>query len=220
MRAGSCSRHSEALWLLSAGILIYVFLSGTAYFFKNAFGLENATFLILNSLSEALAFGGTYLLLKDRLDLNFRLSGKSLLQGLAAWISTFLLTQAYFFSVRLLGLKPDFHQREIFEGIGSPAQAVAAFVSVAIFSPLFEELYFRGVLFLFLRDKYGFFIPAFVSSALFGILHGAFYFVPLFLFGFILCYLTERTGSLGAALFAHGLNNALAFFYYLYLSGG
>lgn len=220
MKAGSSGRHFNALPVLLAGISAYILISGVIYLFKESYSLDNASFLLLNSISEAIAFGGIYLLLKERFPLRFRFSTSAFVYGLASWLVVFVFTQAYFFCVRALGFEPDLYQHEIFKGIDSFAHSAVAFLSVAVLPPFFEELYFRGMLFSYLREKHGFFISALASSAVFGILHGAFYFLPLFLFGVVLCYLTEKTGSIGAALFSHGLNNAIAFFYYLYLSGG
>ena len=77
--------------------------------------------------------------------------------------------------------------------------------------PLAEELMFRGVLYPWLRARWGVAVAAVVSAALFSVLHGIPWLIPaIFSLGVILALLYERSGSLWSAVIAHGLYNAVA----------
>lgn len=99
-------------------------------------------------------------------------------------------------------------------GLGSGiAPAVAAVLLIAGLAPLAEELFFRGMLFGGLRRYLPFLPAALLSAALFGSLHlttGASSVPPLALFGFLLAWVYERTGSIWPAVILHALNNSLA----------
>lgn len=142
MKAGSSGRHFNALPVLLAGISAYILISGVIYSFKESYSLDNASFLLLNSISEAIAFGGIYLLLKERFPLRFRFSTSAFVYGLASWLVVFVFTQAYFFCVRALGFEPDLYQHEIFKGIDSFAHSAVAFLSVAVLPPFLKSFTF------------------------------------------------------------------------------
>jgi uncharacterized protein len=80
----------------------------------------------------------------------------------------------------------------------------------ALGAGIFEELVFRGVLFLALRRKCGFIIAAMVSSLAFAGIHFQYGWVGLLsvgLFGFIQAWSVERTQSLLPAILAHIATN-------------
>jgi len=83
-------------------------------------------------------------------------------------------------------------------------------LDIGVVGPLVEEIFFRGLLYGFLRKKVGVWKAVFISSALFGVAHGL---GPIGLVtalagvGFALVY--ENTGSLAPAVIAHMLGNLL-----------
>lgn len=94
---------------------------------------------------------------------------------------------------------------------------LGSFVFGAIAVPVAEELLFRGLLFRWLRNRWGFAAGAFVSALVFALVHppasGS---APLiFLIGLALAYFYERSGSLWPSMVLHGVNNAIgiAFIY-------
>jgi len=92
--------------------------------------------------------------------------------------------------------------------------AVAAFL-IVIAAPLSEELFFRGFMFAGLRRSMSIWPAAAISAAVWGSLHlGAGNIgvaIQLAVFGVILAWLYERTGTLWAPVLAHAINNTIAF---------
>jgi len=91
-----------------------------------------------------------------------------------------------------------------------PVLLLAGFVLI-ILAPVSEEIFFRGVTYIALRDKFGKIRGMFFSALLFAALHvSIFYFLPLFLIGFGLAYLYDRTRSLIPCIVTHSLINLVA----------
>jgi uncharacterized protein len=92
---------------------------------------------------------------------------------------------------------------------GWPGLALALLLA-AVIAPIAEETFFRGFLFAALRKDYPFWIAAGVSALIFSAGHmvpGAL--LPLWMLGFLLAWLRERTASLWPSIAMHMLNNAL-----------
>jgi uncharacterized protein len=109
-------------------------------------------------------------------------------------------------------------QDNIAEDLGintSILATVSAGLLIVVGAAVSEEILFRGLIFGALRSYGPFWLAALFSSALFGLVHlpnGSLAVVILLsLFGWLLAYLYERTGSIGPSIVLHGLNNALAF---------
>jgi len=101
-------------------------------------------------------------------------------------------------------------QEDIAEGFGAlPVQILL----IAIAASISEELCFRGMLFGGLRNRYPRWIAAAIAALVFGALHaltGISAVPPLMAFGFILCLLYEKTGSIVPGIVLHMLNNSVA----------
>jgi CAAX protease family protein len=91
--------------------------------------------------------------------------------------------------------------------------AVAFLVSVV--APMAEEFFFRGFFYGALRNWRGVLPAAIVTGLVFGAIHVGSadweFLLPLGVFGFLLCMLRERTGSLYPCIALHCANNSLAF---------
>jgi CAAX protease family protein len=91
--------------------------------------------------------------------------------------------------------------------------AVAFLVSVV--APIAEEFFFRGFFFTALRSWKGLWPAAILTGVVFGAIHlgsaEAAFLLPLAFFGFCLCLLYHRTGSLYPCIALHCVNNSLAF---------
>jgi membrane protease YdiL (CAAX protease family) len=91
--------------------------------------------------------------------------------------------------------------------------AVAFLVSVV--APVAEEFFFRGFFFTALRAWKGLWPAAIITGLVFGGIHlgsaDAAFLLPLGFFGFALCLLYHRTGSLYPCIALHCMNNSLAF---------
>jgi membrane protease YdiL (CAAX protease family) len=92
--------------------------------------------------------------------------------------------------------------------------ALAAVFLIVIAAPVTEETLFRGLFFGALRTRAPFWLAAGASGLLFGAVHLASGDVAvaglLTLFGVILAWLYERTGSLGPPIILHMVNNGIA----------
>jgi uncharacterized protein len=96
------------------------------------------------------------------------------------------------------------------------AKVVALGVLVILAAPISEEIFFRGFIFGGLRGRMSFWAAALISGLLFGLVHlptGPAQVPPLAVFGALLAWLYERTGSLGPPIFMHMIQNAIAFSY-------
>jgi uncharacterized protein len=125
--------------------------------------------------------------------------------AMAASIGVYLVFVAAY--VALVG-EPD--QEDIAEAFGSlPFQIFL----VAIAAPISEEIFFRGMMFGGMRRRMPMLVAAFLSAAVFGLLHaftGLSAVPPLIAFGFILAVLYEKTGSIVPGILLHMLNNSVA----------
>ncbi|MGM7700560.1 lysostaphin resistance A-like protein [Pseudalkalibacillus sp. Hm43] len=86
------------------------------------------------------------------------------------------------------------------------------FISAAIVSPIYEEIFYRGFVYRFLRYKYG--IPAglIISSTIFMIVHIPTYnTLPINLVtGLVFAWTYEKTGSIWPGVIIHGTFNGIA----------
>ncbi|MGZ4277358.1 MAG: CPBP family intramembrane glutamic endopeptidase [Solirubrobacteraceae bacterium] len=117
--------------------------------------------------------------------------------------------------VGLLGTNPG--NEELPKELGvdrGPVALVAVAILVAVVAPLAEEFFFRGYMYGALRNwsRWG---AAIVTGLVFGLIHGLSapweFLLPLAMFGFVLCLLREKTGSLYPGIALHCANNSIAF---------
>jgi membrane protease YdiL (CAAX protease family) len=129
----------------------------------------------------------------------------SALKWMAAAIGAYLLFAAFY---SLLIVQPE--QKDIAEGFGAwPVQVLL----IVIAAPIGEEICFRGMLFGGLRRGLARIPAALIAGLIFGGLHaltGISAVPPLIVFGFILCLLYEKTGSIVPGILLHMLNNSVA----------
>ncbi|HPD16840.1 MAG TPA: CPBP family intramembrane metalloprotease [Planctomycetota bacterium] len=93
----------------------------------------------------------------------------------------------------------------------SPAAFGFVLFSAVVVTPMTEEIVFRGFVYATLRRSLGPLAAIALSAAAFAAMHAyAFGLLPLFVIGFLLAYLYERTGSLWASVTAHAANNLYA----------
>ncbi|TYS47661.1 CPBP family intramembrane glutamic endopeptidase [Bacillus infantis] len=84
-----------------------------------------------------------------------------------------------------------------------------AFISAAVISPIYEEIFYRGFLYRWLRTRMGLTGALLLSSLIFTIIHIPTYNVmPVnFFSGILLSLAYERTGSIWPPVLIHGLTN-------------
>lgn len=87
-----------------------------------------------------------------------------------------------------------------------------AFVSAAIISPLYEEIFYRGFIYRWLRTRLSMRWAILLSSLIFTIVHIPTYnAMPVnFLCGVVFAWAYERTNSIWPAVIVHGLVNGIA----------
>lgn len=87
-----------------------------------------------------------------------------------------------------------------------------AFLSAAVVSPIYEEIFYRGFLYKWIRGKWGVGAGLLVSSLIFTIVHIPTYnTLPVnFLSGMIFAWTYEKSGSIVPGIIIHGVFNGLA----------
>jgi len=147
-----------------------------------------------------------------RLGLRERHPVRRALLGLVGWLMVFPVVFVVGLLVFVLGprvgVRPEF-QEVLRESLGLPPAALAVvLVGAVVVAPVAEEILFRGFLYATLRRSLGPLAAIVLSSAIFSLLHSQLTAAPsLFVIGFLLAYLYERTGSLVASISAHAANN-------------
>ncbi|GAA0308763.1 hypothetical protein GGQ92_001174 [Gracilibacillus halotolerans] len=86
-----------------------------------------------------------------------------------------------------------------------------AFISAAIISPIYEEIFYRGFIYRWLRTRVGFMGALLLSSTIFTIIHIPTYnTMPVNFFSGILFALAyDRTNSIWPSVIIHGLTNGI-----------
>jgi uncharacterized protein len=131
----------------------------------------------------------------------------------AAFVTFYVVTLIW---VAIVGGSPD--DKKLPEELGADTSTVAllavAFL-VSVVAPMAEEFFFRGFFYGALRNWRGALPAAIVTGVVFGAIHAGSadweFLLPLGVFGFLLCLLRERTGSLYPGIALHCANNSLAF---------
>lgn len=172
------------------------------------------------SLVKLLAFGG--LLCLARSALRFRWQSLGFTQP--SWKAIFLVLPVFtvyivssgivmFVAARLI---PGFDIRQVqdvgFREVGQARELVLSGIVLIMFTPLIEEVLFRGVLFRGLRCRLPFWLSTLVVSVVFAAAHGQWNVATdTFVFSLALCWLAEHSRSIVPAILLHALKNAVAF---------
>jgi membrane protease YdiL (CAAX protease family) len=143
--------------------------------------------------------------------------GRAIGWMLVVWVAFFVFTGAWIAVwSALTGHTPS--NDEALDGLGvdrSTAAMIGAAFLVSVVAPVGEEFFFRGFFYGALRNWRGPWPAAVLTGLVFGIVHfsssNAAFLAPLAFFGFGLCVLYERTGSLYPCMALHCANNSVAF---------
>jgi membrane protease YdiL (CAAX protease family) len=93
-----------------------------------------------------------------------------------------------------------------------PVEVGLQIISVVIMAPIAEELLFRGILFNTIKHAGYPLAGMFASAALFALVHGSMaLMLPLFVMGFALAWVYEKSGSIIAPIVMHATFNAINF---------
>jgi CAAX protease family protein len=131
----------------------------------------------------------------------------------AAFVAFYVITLIW---VAIVGGDPD--DEKLPDELGADRSTIAllavAFL-VSVVAPIAEEFFFRGFFYGALRNWRGVLPAAIITGLVFGAIHAGSaewqFLLPLAVFGFLLCLLRERTGSLYPCIVLHCANNSLAF---------
>jgi membrane protease YdiL (CAAX protease family) len=87
-----------------------------------------------------------------------------------------------------------------------------AFLSAAVISPIYEEIFYRGFLYKWIRGKWGVGAGLIVSSLIFTVVHIPTYntLTVNFLSGMIFAWTYERSESIVPSIIIHGVFNGIA----------
>lgn len=165
----------------------------------------------------------SYLLCTDRNEMGLR--------GLPTWTDIglapigFVVYLILAFALMLVfNLLPWFDANQIQEtGLDSCisiADAIIAYLKLAVIAPIIEEIIFRGWLYGKLRncllakfsDRTSMLVSIFIVSLVFGMLHGQWNAgVNMFAMSIVLCGLRETTGTIYSGILMHIIKNGVAF---------
>lgn len=118
----------------------------------------------------------------------------------------------------ITSMQPQAIAPEGFSWVG----AIGMLVFAGVVVPIAEEIFFRGVVYRWLRDKWGVAVGAIVSGVVFGIAHlEPATAIPAAIMGVTLALVFEKSKSLWPSILIHILNNvtAIGLLYALLASG-
>ncbi|MGQ7052700.1 lysostaphin resistance A-like protein, partial [Bacillus cereus group sp. BceL245] len=101
-------------------------------------------------------------------------------------------------------------QKEQLGGLGlqNNIQSIIYVLSIAIITPVKEEILFRGILYRFLEKKYNFLVSIIISSFIFGLLHGGLL-ITATIMGMVFAMLYKKTQSIIPSIILHIVWNLL-----------
>lgn len=112
----------------------------------------------------------------------------------------------------LLGLESQAEDmKKYFEGVNKLFAILSFKISASLLAPIAEELFFRGIIFKFFRQRKTFIFSALSSSLLFSLMHFDIAMLPFtFILGFATAYMLEKTQNIFYPILIHGAVNNLA----------
>lgn len=188
---------------------------------------RNGEYMFLSSLFSLAAFGGSVFILGiARHPLGWRAAGIRRTSGI--WLLVSLLLGLFFVPVSVsLSLVIE----EIITGrqaaLAIPPQLfetvpldefVLVFLGVAVIVPVAEEIFFRGMLYQWLRTRTSIPIALMISSFVFGAVHlSAISLISLSVVGGFCALVYEYSGSIWTAIVVHAANNGLIVVLYYFV---
>ncbi|MDD8003297.1 CPBP family intramembrane glutamic endopeptidase [Bacillus cereus] len=206
------------LFVMIATILGFLLLGGL--FLGLAFGiygeealrdnLEGYHFLLLDAAVVAivlLAYKPVLHFIKYIWDVSVLKSGKTYLYLLIGFI---VIALSQYLMLHVFSFESAAEQKEQLGSLGfqNSIQSIIYVLSVAIITPVKEEILFRGILYRFLEKKYNFLVSIIISSFIFGILHGGLL-ITATIMGMVFAMLYKKTQSIIPSIILHIVWNLL-----------
>ncbi|MDP8299871.1 MAG: type II CAAX endopeptidase family protein [Candidatus Tantalella remota] len=138
---------------------------------------------------------------------------KGVFYGLTGYLAIIpvliLIMVVTYFVTKMFAYKPPVQPIvEIFMEEKQTAVLWFSTLFAAIFSPIAEEIFFRGFMYKAMKRKWGVFWSMLATALVFSLLHTHIVgFLPIFVLGLLLAYLYERTGSLVPSICVHIVHN-------------
>ncbi len=193
---------------------IFIVLSDRELLNEN---ISNISFIILYGIQAILMVGTVWFFALHRrkaglrdLGLKYYSIGKTLWYTLISLFAIFAISFLYVIIVSLvLGIEAPASKIEILVMNRSVSNTVLL-ILVSFVAPIIEEVFFRGFLYSAFKKNWGVLPALFLSSILFSLVHLEIYsFIPLFIIGWFLAYIFEKTRSLLPAIFLHAIYNLI-----------
>jgi membrane protease YdiL (CAAX protease family) len=145
-------------------------------------------------------------------------TAQHLIASVGIWIGTVAAIVLFYFCLgSIFGSVPEVTKQitafasdaKRLQGQPTPAWIIAI-VRGCLIVPIFEEVFFRGVLLSWLRSRWNVHAAIFSMSALFALMHGSLVVAPyVFIFAVVTGYVRVRTGSTFNTIVMHSLNNLM-----------
>ncbi|HDR4909319.1 lysostaphin resistance A-like protein [Bacillus cereus group sp. MYBK249-1] len=125
-------------------------------------------------------------------------------------IGFIVISLSQYIIIGLLGVETAEQQRNQLgvTTIQNIIQSIIFIFSVAVITPIKEEMVYRGILYRFLEKKYSFIIGIVISSAIFGFLHGGFP-ITAMIMGMVFVILFKKTQSILPSIVLHIIWNLI-----------
>ena len=219
-------------WNATDGLIAAVFLAAvlTGVYFASARifialserellseNISNISFIVLYGMQVLLMMGTVWFFALHRrkaglrdLGLKYYSIGKTLWYTLISLIAIFAISFIYIIIMSLVfGIEAPESKIETLIMNRSVSNTVLLIV-VSFIGPIIEEVFFRGFLYSAFKKNWGILPALFLSSILFSLVHLEIYsFIPLFMIGWLLAYIFEKTRSLFPAIFLHAIYNLI-----------
>jgi len=206
------------LFVMIATILGFLLLGGL--FLSLALGiygeealrdnLEGYHFLLLDAavvVIVLLAYKPVLHFIKSIWDVSVLKNGKTYLYLLIGFI---VIALSQYLTLHVFSFESAEEQKEQLGSLGiqNSIQSIIYVLSVAIITPIKEEILFRGILYRFLEKKYNFLVGIIISSFIFGILHGGLL-ITATIMGMVFAMLYKKTQSIIPSIILHIVWNLL-----------
>jgi len=193
---------------------IFIALSNRELLSEN---ISNISFIVLYGIQVLLMMGTVWFFalyrrkagLRD-LGLRYYSIGKTMWYTFISLVAIFIISFIYVYVMNaVLGIEAPSSKIEILIRNRSISNTILLVV-VAFIGPVVEEVFFRGFLYSAFKKSWGVLPALFISSVLFSVVHLQVYsFLPLFIIGWLLAYIFEKTRSLFPAIFLHAIYNLI-----------
>lgn len=200
---------------------VSIFLGGLISTFLLFIGFEDTELIEITTSYYYLIFDAIIFILililykyarnfiKKQLDFSVLKKGKTYIYVVLALVLTFIIQ---FFIIDIFSFEDGSETNNLL-GVTTEKESIFEYIfmvlSIAIITPIKEELIFRGLIFRFFETKYNFWLGLIISSLIFGLLHIG-YPVTAIIMGIIFAFSYKLTNSLVTPMIIHMLWNLYA----------